>query len=514
MFPRSCVHYLCSTSRLPPKCNHDVTMTKPTPPSHRLRDRGALVVIAVAVATWFAVAVSSRADGAGPGVGATADDDSTMAPVPTAPTAPDVPAKIIPAPRMPLPPMPLPVVSPLAKDPVVADPLGVTASSLASNRSADGSDDARRNGAAGEVIYPPQRLPMTFTHARHLERGMACIDCHVTALSSTSAVDRLVPTEAVCTRCHAIDRKQTAGLMSSAPTGACVTCHLGFSTAVPVDRVDIPSPSLKFSHAAHAKTTCISCHGDLRAQGVGLATRAQLPKMASCMTCHDDKTASAACTLCHLADVGGRVRTQLPDGALIPQGDEFTEAHDPDFLRRHSIAARERGASCQSCHAQEFCADCHVGITKPDSFHPGNYQLTHAVDARRGIPDCSGCHRTQTFCVTCHDRTGVTTRGDGQFEANNPGHAFHPAGWSTVIGGPNLHATEARRNITTCTSCHREDFCTTCHSAQPGAGKISPHPPGWRSSTRCRALDSHDRRMCLRCHVAANEVGCDWTARN
>ena len=102
---------------------------------------------------------------------------------------------------------------------------------------------------------------------------------------------------------------------------------------------------------------------------------------------------------------------------------------------------------------------------------------------------------------------------DTQYSSTDPERAFHPPGWATVGIGPNLHAREARRNITSCASCHREEDCTTCHTAEPGLGNISPHGSGWRGSARCRALDRENRRMCLRCHVTKQELGCDWSAR-
>src|SRR5690348_6566519 len=73
-----------------------------------------------------------------------------------------------------------------------------------------GRADAER-GAPSEVVYPPQRLPLTFSHARHLALpGMTCVGCHVDAGASRSAVDNLMPVEAVCARCHAIDRGRSA----------------------------------------------------------------------------------------------------------------------------------------------------------------------------------------------------------------------------------------------------------------------------------------------------------------
>ncbi len=145
-------------------------------------------------------------------------------------------------------------------------------------------------------------------------------------------------------------------------------------------------------------------------------------------------------------------------------------------------------------------------------FHPGNYVLTHSVEAKRGTPDCSACHRAESFCVGCHERSGVGTRVASEYDATEPGRAFHPPGWASAGMGPNRHKVEARKNIAACASCHREEDCLTCHSNEPGKLKASPHPRGWRGSARCEALDKGNRRMCLRCHITQDELGCNWSA--
>jgi hypothetical protein len=68
----------------------------------------------------------------------------------------------------------------------------------------------------------------------------------------------------------------------------------------------------------------------------------------------------------------------------------------------------------------------------------------------------------------------------------------------------NHHAYEAQRNIRACASCHREDFCMSCH-----AGAISPHPIGFAASKRCEALSQKAGRMCLRCHISAQTARCE-----
>jgi len=374
-----------------------------------------------------------------------------------------------------------------------------------------GLADQDRATAWSPVVYPLQRLPLTFSHATHLARGTACAACHPTATTSRSAVDNLLPTEVACRACHPIDRAQPDLIVPGAPPVACRTCHPGYAPGVPVAQVSLTPPPLKFDHSAHRAATCESCHGDLRT--VALATTQQLPTMATCLRCHTRGSEERHCADCHLAKLGGLLETRFEHGTLVPAHDGLGDAHGPGFKDRHTQEARQGGATCTACHDRSECVACHQGVVKPMEFHPGNYVLTHAVDARRGKPDCSACHRAQSFCVACHEREGIGLRGDTQFRTGDPGRGFHPNGWASSGAGPNLHARDARRNVTSCASCHREDDCLKCHSAQPGTLRASPHPRGWRGSARCKALDRGDRRMCLKCHITQDELGCDWTAR-
>ena len=371
--------------------------------------------------------------------------------------------------------------------------------------------DPARATAWSPVVYPMQRLPLTFSHAQHLARGTPCAACHAGATSSRSAVDNLLPTEVACRACHAIDRAQPTLVLPGQPPVACVACHPGFQPGTPVARVYLTPPPLKFDHSAHRAEPCETCHGDLRA--VGLATTQHLPTMAACLRCHTNGSDERHCADCHLAKLGGLIETRFDHGTLVPAHDGLGDAHGIDFKNHHAQEALQLGATCGACHDRSECVACHQGVVKPMDFHPGNYVLTHAVDARRGKPDCSACHRAQSFCVGCHERSGLGTRGDTQFRSTDPDRAFHPPGWVSAGAGPNRHAGEARRSITSCASCHREDECLTCHSAQPGALHASPHPPGWRGSSRCNALDRGNRRVCLRCHITQAELGCDWSAR-
>jgi len=188
----------------------------------------------------------------------------------------------------------------------------------------------------------------------------------------------------------------------------------------------------------------------------------------------------------------------------------FGDAHDLTFEEDHRAAAQNNLEYCETCHQKRECQSCHDGSTRPWSFHPGDYSTAHAIDARRNQPDCSGCHRSQTFCTGCHSRSGVSADGRGsEFSGADNARRFHPPSWTdTSVRGPEHHAVAAQRNIRQCASCHREQFCVACHSAEPGTLQINPHPPGWATSRRCRSLRARNLRVCLRCHTDVRQARC------
>jgi hypothetical protein len=395
-------------------------------------------------------------------------------------------------------------------------------------------------GPVSDVLFPAQDLPLRFTHAAHLKRGAECIDCH-DARTSRSSTDRLIPGEEECRGCHAIDRSKPFKEVAAGKAPArCDACHVGFDPKAPMDsirRVSIPTPNLKFDHAAHGKTECKVCHGDMLAEGTTLATRDNLPRMRLCLQCHDGRQAAGNCTTCHLAAPGGMVRTEFPEGKLMPSGVLRGDAHDSMFRTNHGPVARNDQRYCETCHKKEYCTDCHDGVIKPMDFHANDYVTLHAIDARRNVPDCSSCHREQTFCIGCHSRSGVAgdtipgrdsdlfprqpRASDFVQGLDNPDRTplqkFHPAGWvrynstGALLDDDNAsraithHAYQAQRNIRQCASCHRDSFCTQCHTAKIDADDASPapspHPNGWAGSRQCQALYARAGRTCLRCHV-------------
>jgi Cytochrome c7 and related cytochrome c len=399
------------------------------------------------------------------------------------------------------------------------------------------------------LIYPAETIPIKFDHAAHARLGATCEGCHTAATTSAVAGDNLIPGEAACRGCHKIDRATPGKTVGKGEGPArCDACHVD-STGngwMPVNAVSQPPrvalvrPNLKFNHRLHAARGigCELCHASAPMQA--MVTRADLPMMASCLTCHNGKhegnQATARCGACHPTQPDGRLQVKLASPATIAAGGSGLlqpsgslrgfDAHGPTFRRDHAQAGRDE-SYCLTCHRRNECIDCHGGVVKPPDIHPADYVTLHVQDARRNVPDCSSCHRLQTFCIGCHQRLGVASDPSGGQPGRKPNNPFgtgtgvkqfHPPGWARDAAGmvistprPQSHSIQAKRNIRTCVSCHREESCLSCHSNDPTRGpNVSPHGPNFSRTNRCRFLAARNQRACLKCHaVGMPELDCE-----
>ncbi len=352
-----------------------------------------------------------------------------------------------------------------------------------------------------QAVYPPASSSVRFTHRSHA--AITCARCHPKVASSVSPSDRNLPAEAACRECHNQTRKSDAEKQSSAP--GCAFCHTGYKGKGSPARPRYPAANLRFNHRLHMQrgATCAGCHG--------AAADPKLPSMKTCRACHAKKKKSLLrCVVCHKANKDGRLITRYPTGKLVPRGTLQGDVHGPLFTRKHGGVARGKRKYCESCHQPKDCLKCHAGSLRPMSIHSGDYTRRHALDARRNQPRCSSCHRSQSFCLGCHQRMGVgaETRGSG-FKPHTTAR-FHSKAFTGITKGPGHHAHAARRNIRTCSSCHREATCVRCHGTRArGRGGFSPHGAGWRGSAKCRALAARNHRACLKCHRAGDrKIAC------
>jgi cytochrome c7-like protein len=364
------------------------------------------------------------------------------------------------------------------------------------------------------AVYPEQSLPLAFDHAQHLKGGADCFTCHDAARKSTRAEDRNLPGHPECEQCHGIKAAAEGNLTD--PRSDCQTCHPGFdqtARAAP-SAVLFPTPNLRFNHQVHVdrKVDCTVCHDSV--PRAALATRAELPKMATCLRCHDGRRASADCATCHLSEPGGRLRLTFASGVLRPAaGNPLGLDHGPRYDRTHGARAAQDRAACLACHAQSECEQCHDGTRKPLAIHPGDWITTHPAAVRGDLVQCESCHRLQSFCAACHERAGIGMDADPTLLARNVlVHRNSDSFTGTSHADAGHHGIQASRDLRQCISCHREESCLRCHAGDALATRLStvnPHPAGFR--LQCRALMSRNDRPCLRCH--SDGVLAGWGCR-
>jgi hypothetical protein len=330
------------------------------------------------------------------------------------------------------------------------------------------------------VLLPSPRVlradggEITFSHATHKDKA-ECSTCHASE-SSEKASDNLYPTPEACTSCH--DPKDVRGYWSLDDNAAldkqyavakdrqlifshkfhvgtagakCESCHAGV---------------LEDGNAFPAMQVCSSCHTYKRATAADKRTE----KFAS-------SVAANACEACHTTLVGLKPNnhrtvsfTRL-HGKFAMNGESDTEC-----AQCHSVGF------CQDCHsatnsvpkrimADQFYLDAFPRAGTMDDgrllgiqqVHALTYRYTHGFDARAQSSTCQRCH-SETFCSDCH-QNGYDASG-GRIVPQS--HVL--AGFATLGGGKamNRHAKLAEMDIQSCATCHNVDggdpICATCHS--------------------------------------------------
>ena len=330
-------------------------------------------------------------------------------------------------------------------------------------------------GAPSSEMGDHLRVP----HARHAAAKVECVACHDAVWDSKALGDPVIPAEKTCMSCHK-ERKRE-----------CSMCHTAVRKRP--SNVARPLPSVRMSHADHlprVKEDCRACHVQLPEPMASVATK---PSMSACLACHEHQVEYAAgrCDGCH---------RDLSSYALKPVA---SFSHAGNFVREHARPARAAPATCASCHDQTYCTDCHastVGLRVETKFpervdrdfiHRNDFVSRHAIEAHADPVSCARCHG-KSFCEGCHTAQNLTQRG------SNPRDP-HPPGWA-LPGSTSFHGTEARRDISSCASCHDQGAasnCVGCHKVGGIGG--DPHPSGFASR--------HDRAeigrngMCAACHA-------------
>ncbi len=238
----------------------------------------------------------------------------------------------------------------------------------------------------------------------------------------------------------------------------------------------------------------------------------------TCATCH----ARTSCTTCHIGTAGQDVIRKLPvpapgrtQGVLLvhaasvsivrPNPTAGTAAgsglvllatardtvrstavhvHPDGFATNHKDVAASGQLNCQGCHQPRDCTACHDGVSPRGGYHPADFMSRHATGAYAQEQNCSSCHRVETFCRSCHEKSGIAKTGGVRGTA----HTAQPL-WLLQ------HGQAARQGLSSCTACHQQRDCLRCHSSL--GLHVNPHGPDFNAE----AMGSRNMQMCLVCHL-------------
>lgn len=346
---------------------------------------------------------------------------------------------------------------------------------------------------AFDALLPSWSSTVPDFHGRHLEAKVGCASCHRGTSTSRWASERLIPKMSDCAPCHPEAAKSSAAAMSP----SCRMCHTRLGAAPRPSPARIPRPNIRFSHKAHADLECSACHPVSAGEKANPqeARSRDVPRMQQCFDCHREGGASVDCRTCHIVYPDGRMITRWGEVSLTPPEWLFGPSHGETWAGSHAEAAGTSSGRCGACHTEKQCQDCHTGAVRPRQIHPADWIRMHGVKTRIDNPRCLGCHKAQSFCITCHRRAGVAP--------DSPAAALTPGGPGRFHKGMTTRqiCRRAKRDISGCVSCHSESSCSSCHAF------LNPHPLGWRR--KCGHLARKNPKSCGKCHTGPVLNLCD-----
>jgi hypothetical protein len=379
-------------------------------------------------------------------------------------------------------------------------------------------------GGAGRAL--DRRLQDRFDHGRHRALFPSCLGCHPGAQNPSRS---LWPSASDCAVCHdgTIEKR-----VEWSPPGAPRPNNLRFTHLGHTEVV---------AHARGADSTlrCSACHAERGADPM----RVRLAVVESCLDCHGTGSAhldapDTACATCHVPLVQA-VQLTREQVKTFPAPASHRE---PGFAATgHGKLARAGGgpvaASCATCHAREYCTECHVNapevpaiqalgadprslalestLEAPAGHADPSFIQRHGGQARKESAKCSVCH-TQESCVACHVGSptsvqAVPTAGPGR----GPGATVRRVRPSSHgLDFSRTHAEAASARPQSCSGCHARPDCLSCH--RPDAAEPPPgyHPAGFLTSHPAAAYtresscsECHNQgQFCANCHLNSGVI--------
>jgi hypothetical protein len=363
-----------------------------------------------------------------------------------------------------------------------------------------------------------------FDHWQHRKLFPSCVGCHAGVLEAGRA---LWPAPAACARCHDGTIEKTVDWRPPA---------------------DPARTNLRFTHDRHAELVrkaaatdstlrCEACHSER-----GQRMQVRLAVAQNCLDCHGIQTAhlsspDTSCATCHVS-LPLATRLTRQDVAEFPAPASHQQSGFSFAL--HGSEARPSGgtdrvsAACATCHARDFCTECHVNAPEvsviqalapdprstaikaelkapPDHQNP-KFVFQHGGSARKSPGVCATCH-TQESCLTCHLGKPAAAQilpvaGPGRGKGASI-HRERPPSHGSDFS--EIHGDAASARPQSCDGCHVRPQCLDCHRPNPADATPGYHPAGFLSRHPASAYtretscsDCHNTgQFCADCHVKA-----------
>jgi hypothetical protein len=136
------------------------------------------------------------------------------------------------------------------------------------------------------------KQPIAFNHAKHIENGLTCTDCHTGVETQAKAT---LPTVETCMSCH-----QTALTASAEEAKVRSASEAGQELAwIQFTQV---APHVFFSHRRHvavAHLKCAECHGPMEKATTPPDRPWRVLNMDACLSCHEQHRVNSDCNDCH-----------------------------------------------------------------------------------------------------------------------------------------------------------------------------------------------------------------------
>lgn len=176
---------------------------------------------------------------------------------------------------------------------------------------------------------------------------------------------------------------------------------------------DIRRPStstMTFSHEVHKQSLekvgfdCFVCHPmNIDVEGKEEVEIEELIR-ASKETFFPGKE---TCHFCHYNTVSGNIAPGECSICHINPRDVQPANHNFNWAEKHAVFSKADSETCENCHSQTFCNDCHKRRDIPTlRVHDRNFRFIHGIEARADPTSCGKCHQQESFCETCHIEGG------------------------------------------------------------------------------------------------------------